>query len=285
MYYDKKKYEQLILESSLFSFDREKDSTAFRKESYKMVEYLYCYLLSINEWEYEPYGCEIMEVALRCISNFDSEKGAFLHYFMAAWKKEYSHIVSRNMQDQKYHGIRVTEEDKRAVIKYIRFAEDCGTDCTIDKLYQKIAKAMDISVEKVRELAQLSELSVSGDSYKGDDGGEESIWDLIPGVDDLDGMTESSEGISKVLEKIDIAFCSIQERQKPIISDMITIKIMSMFEELPEAQYSFLSMDIIREWRDERRVPTQRDIAEKYGRNEASVSRTVKKFLEKIKEN
>ena len=71
MQYDKRKYEMLISESPLFSLNREKEHVAFKRESYRMVELLYCYLLSINQYEYEPYGCEITEVAIRCISNFD----------------------------------------------------------------------------------------------------------------------------------------------------------------------------------------------------------------------
>lgn len=75
MYYDKGKYESLIMNSPLFGIDKEQETTAYKRESYKMVEYLYCYLLAINERDYEPYGSEIMDVATRCINNFDSSKG------------------------------------------------------------------------------------------------------------------------------------------------------------------------------------------------------------------
>ena len=52
MQYDKKKYEQLISDSPLFSLDKEIEYAAFKRESYRMVELLYCYLLSINEKEF-----------------------------------------------------------------------------------------------------------------------------------------------------------------------------------------------------------------------------------------
>ena len=93
MYYDKSKYESLIMNSPLFGIDKEQETTAYKRESYKMVEYLYCYLLAINERDYEPCGSEIMDVATRFINNFDSSKGVFLYYFNSAWKQEYSHIM------------------------------------------------------------------------------------------------------------------------------------------------------------------------------------------------
>ena len=84
MVYDKKIFEQRIEESPLFSLDKQTEYVAFKKEFYRMLEYLYCYLMATNEKEYEPYGCEITEVATRCINNFDATRGLFLHYFNSA---------------------------------------------------------------------------------------------------------------------------------------------------------------------------------------------------------
>lgn len=39
MYYDKGKYESLIMNSPLFGIDKEQKTTAYKRESYKMVEY------------------------------------------------------------------------------------------------------------------------------------------------------------------------------------------------------------------------------------------------------
>lgn len=105
MYYDRGKYESLIMNSPLFDIDKEQETTAYKRESYKMAEYLYCYLLAINERDYEPYGSEIMDVATRCINNFDSSKGVFLFYFNSAWKQEYSHILGEKISDERFRGI------------------------------------------------------------------------------------------------------------------------------------------------------------------------------------
>ena len=113
MHYDKDKYESLILNSPLFSIDKEQENVAYKRESYKMVEYLYCYLLAINERDYEPYGSEIMEVATRCINNFDSSKGVFLYYFNSAWKQAYTHIIGEKINDDHFRGIRICSHSGR----------------------------------------------------------------------------------------------------------------------------------------------------------------------------
>ena len=90
MKYDKAYYEKLITQSPVFTLDKEIEVSAYRREALKLVEYLYCYLLGINQSKYEPFGYEITVVAKRCIQNFSPAFGDFLHYFNAAWKKERS---------------------------------------------------------------------------------------------------------------------------------------------------------------------------------------------------
>lgn len=49
MAYDKGKYERLIEESVLFYIDKNTQKSLYKRESLKLVEHLYCYLLSVNE--------------------------------------------------------------------------------------------------------------------------------------------------------------------------------------------------------------------------------------------
>ena len=77
----KELYEKLIRSSPLFKFDKIKEPTAYKREAIKLVEYLYCYLLSINENKYIEFGLEITETARRCINNYNEENGDFLSYF------------------------------------------------------------------------------------------------------------------------------------------------------------------------------------------------------------
>ena len=66
MRYEKEKCERLILESTLFSLNKEEQYSAYKRELYRMIENLYCYLMSINESAYEPpYMSHIINPAAR----------------------------------------------------------------------------------------------------------------------------------------------------------------------------------------------------------------------------
>lgn len=283
MQYDKQKYEKLIYESPLFSLDREREYAAFKRESYRMIEFLYCYLLSVNQYEYEPYGCEITEVAIRCISNFDESKGVFLHYFNSAWKQEYSHIMGKKIEEEKYRGLRITEEDRRAVCKYIKLAQQMRMDCRADQLFEKLSLAMNLPIERIIELAQLNSVTVGSDSYIGDDGEEQSLWDQIRGNENVSQGIEAAEDIQELLRRLERTYGSLQQRQKPIVSDMITAKICTFLTEAEAGKFTFISDSVLERYRKNGTVPTQREIAQKYSRDEASISRTINNFLKKLK--
>ena len=283
MVYDKKKFEQRIQESPLFSLDQQTEYVAFKKEFYRMLEYLYCYLMATNEKEYEPYGCEITEVATRCINNFDDTRGMFLHYFNSAWKKEFSHLIGEKIREEKFHGIRITEEDKRAVQKYLRLAEQLGSLLTRNELYKRLSDAMELPVVRIQEIAQLCEVNVATDNYFSEEGKIRSLWDYISDGRSIERDFVDDEAANDFLSTIEEAFNTLQDRQKPIISDMLTIRICSLLTKETIARFSFLNQSIASEWFISGIIPTQREIAKKYNRSEASISRTINDFLKKLK--
>lgn len=279
---DKEKYEQLINESPIFSLDKEKEKIAFMKERTKMIEHLYNYLLSVNCKKYKSYGYEITEVAIQCIKSFDSTKGEFLHYFNFVWKRKYSYIQLKKYQDNTYGGLHISENDMRNVYKYTKLVEKLGKGYELEKLYLKLSEAMQLPVNKIRGLARLANARVVGDTVKNDEGEEESIWGSISDGVDIEKMFIEAEDKEELLDKIEKTFNSLQKRQKPIVSDIMTTKLWLDLEEI-EKKYSFISKDAIEEWKKSGVLPTQREIAKKNNREETSVSRTVKDFQKKLK--
>lgn len=282
MKYEKKKYEELISSSPLFSLDR--SSAAFRRERYRMIENLYCYLMAVNSEDFESYGCEIMEIASRCIQNFDSEKGVFLHYFNSAWKQEYRHICGDEAIEKSLHGIRVTEEEKRTVKRFIKFFSQVAPEaCTSDR-YRFIADAMQITVLEVEKIAELASLQVTDEIQVNSDGEEISIYDMHSDGKLIEEALIQSDKVGEILSQLESCYNSLQERQKPIIADLITSKLCEIVfeEQIPLAQYSFFNAEIWAAYLSSGTVPSQRDIAQKYNRNEASISRTMKEFLARI---
>lgn len=283
MGYNKADYERLITESKLFSLNKETESVAFRKESYKMVEYLYCYLLAQNEKKYEPFGCEITEVAVRCINNYDETKGVFLHYLNAAWKLEYSHLCSNQAVDDRLHGVKITESEKRAIKKYLRYEASLGKDLSRRELCEAIAEILDQPIEVVAEIAELVEYRMVDNEIMDDDGGRTSLFDQLSDGHLVEENILTSARVEEILTVIEGAFLSLQQRQMPIISDMMTIRLASTIVEtgVDTSSYSFISKEVLSQYSKDQ-LPSQRTIAEKYGKNEASISRTVKEFIKKL---
>ena len=283
MGYNKADYERLITESKLFSLNKETESVAFRKESYKMVEYLYCYLLAQNEKKYEPFGCEITEVAVRCINNYDETKGVFLHYFNAAWKLEYSHLCGNQAVDDRLHGVKITESEKRAIKKYLRYEASLGKDLSRRELCEAIADIWGQSIEVVAEIAELVEYRMVDNEIMDDDGGRTSLFDQLSDGHLVEENLLTSARVEEILTVVETAFLSLQQRQMPIISDMMTIRLASTIVEtgVDTSSYSFISEEVLSQY-SKNQLPSQRTIAEKYGKNEASISRTVKEFIKKL---
>lgn len=284
MAYDKAKYEALIKASPLFEIDKDTQSTAYRKESMKMVEYLYCYLLAINEKKYEPFGCEIVDVATRCINGFD-KTGEFLNYFNRSWKNEYSHICGDEIVDNKFMGLRLSDQERREIKKYMRLINICNPEMSEAEKICKVAELMEMSVDEVKRIATLSETRVVSEYTSNTEGEEISAFDLLADDFLIDSFFESLAALSEMLDEIESVFLGLQDRQKPIVADMLTIKIGSEIFEIEKLskKYSFISEDIAGQIKQSGTTPSQRDIAEKYGKNEASISRTMKEFLNKVK--
>ena len=284
MRYDRKEYEIKIADSPLFSLNKETQYNDYKKEAFKMVEYIYCYLCSGNNEKYVDLGCEIVEFANRCINSYDISKGVFLHYINAAWKNEYKKIRQASVEDEKYRGLHISETDKRNVRKYIRLAQSRGSDCSTQEFINNLSKAMNLPVLDVIEIIKMSGIAVESNTSQNDGGENYDIFDLMESGESAEEKVIQEENIYVILEKIEMAFNGLQERQKKIVSDVITAKICDTIEDIHIAteHFDFINIEIFEEYKKTRRVPTQRDIAEKHKRNEASISRSFKTFMNKL---
>lgn len=110
-------------------------------------------------------------------------------------------------------------------------------------------------------------------------------FDLLSDGFLIESYFENLASLSDMLDEIEENFIKLQDRQKPIVADMITIKIGDEIFEIDRLskRYTFLSGEIGKQIKQSGKIPTQREIAEKYGKNEASISRTMKEFLNKVR--
>ncbi len=281
---EKIKYEKLIAESPLFELDKKTHSTAYRAEVYKMKEYLYQYLKAINNEKYGGCGLEITEVSTRCIQNFDGEKGEFLHYFNAAWKKEFSRIAMKTAEEEKFHGIYLAEEQRRRLRRALRFAKTRGVEIGSLEYINNVAALTGLSENEIMEAIELYRVSVVSDAGSNEDGEEFNIIDLFKSTDSAEDSLVQSERCIELLKCIDEVYNSLQDRQRPMFSDVFTIKLCELLVgmQITIEEIEFINKDIIDGYKKTGVVVTQRDLARKYGRDEASISRTIKDFIKKL---
>lgn len=284
MRYDRKEYEIKIANSPLFSLNKETQYNEYKKETLKMVEYLYCYLCAINNEKYFDLGYEIVHLANRCIDSYDISKGVFLHYFNVAWKNEYKKIQQANIEDEKYRGLHISETDKRNARRYIRLAQSCGIDCSTQEFVENLSEAMNLPKPDVIEIIRISGVAVESNASQNEDEESYDIFDLMESGESAEEKVIQEENIYVILGKIEMAYTGLQERQKKIVSDVITAKICDTIEDINIAveHFNFINVEIFEKYKKTRKVPTQRDIAEKHKRDEASISRSIKNFLEKL---
>ena len=83
-------------------------------------------------------------------------------------------------------------------------------------------------VEKVLLLAELSEIRVVGATAGSENDEETDLWEQIADGTSIEEDMEMADSIADLLDKIEKTFCGLQARQKPIVSDMITAKILPL---------------------------------------------------------
>jgi len=284
--YNKEKYEKLINASNLFALDPEKESSAYRKEVQKMIEYLYCYLMGVNKERYEDYGMEIVDTATRCINNYEGGSVPFLHYFSSAWKQEYSHILGRKLMEDNYHGLKFTDRENRKIKKFLRYFETKEVFASKEENYAKIAEFMDLSVDEVRRISEVESITVIGEYAHNSEEEEFSIFDSIGNGVSIEEVFTEEESLDHILCKIDEVFNNLQERQKPLLSDLLTVMIFNNVcdDGHVPGDYSFINRELQTEIIKTGKSPTQRDIANKYGKKETHISRSINEFLKKVRE-
>jgi len=284
----KSDYERLIDESILFSLDREREQSAYRRESLKMVDYLYRYLMEINQKKYEAYGLEIVETANYCIKNFDASSGRFLNYFITSWTTNYSHIVSKEWFDSEHSAMKFTENQRREYMRYKKICSKLGIDKESPDFEQRVAESLGIPISDIRDLILLDDIkieSIDGSSEM-DDGSRVKQYDS--GVNVENDFIRADENI-RFLNYLETVFMGIQERQKDMISILITSSLsLAIDNEIVLEVFkckAYFNNDIYKECLQKKERLSNKDIASRLGIKEASLSRSWTSFKEKIDTN
>lgn len=283
---DKETIESLINNSDVFVL--EPGTIRYRREALKLVELLYTYLMSINRDKYEEYGLEITETANRCLKNYDINTGPFLNYFNAAWKREYRHAIGRDLVGESYSGIKFPETIQRKLRSYFKYAQSMNQDYHSTEVENNVAQALNISLDDYRELAAIIENQTISEFTKGKDGDEHSLFDSLVSEKSVEEELFNAEMAESYIKVLNQKYNELQERQKPILKDLITFRLSELIAENVidirlVRNRVFFNKELYFECR--KGNVTMRLIAEMHSVKEQSASRTWKVFKEKVEKS
>lgn len=277
-------------------FFLEKNTSAYDRERNILVGDLYNYVITGSKGkESEKFGVEIMQTADNCIKNFDLSYGdperpvgeRFLIYFSSSLKKTIGTAKAKEKYDSDYQGM--TKLPLKIITKYRKYKATYGEPMTNED-YRHCADALEVSLEKLTEAIEAERNTcISGDTPSSGENGENSL-SVFDRIADSDAAVENGileeESNREILTAIEDTYSGLQERQKPLAADLFTVLICTASPELLDMfeKQTCCSKDIVNSFRESGVPPTQREIAAKFERNEASISRTYKELMDKLQQ-
>ena len=291
--FTREEFENLINNSPLFAIDKESSHALYKTERYNfltlLTEYYQTYIYPKKPLE--DYSLTLMETAAECIKYYDKDKGEFLHLFNSSMKRDLHIAKAKEIIEEKRQGIKVSNEDDKLIRKIIALANSKGLDIHDRIVQQKISKALNLELSRLQELLLINDDAFAVSStVTNDDGDEVELFDL-PAIHEKtaeDKMADESAFITLV-ERIDAVFTTVQDRQKKLLSMLLTVEIIKACDEdLDKAKNVLTGKELFNEevfdyYKKHGELPTAKQIGEILGVSEQSLSRTYKNFKEKLK--
>jgi hypothetical protein len=234
----------------------------------------------------EEYGEEIFNTVKYCINSFAADKGNnFVHYLRASLKSNLAKSETQHRYFNKYRGLGISAKTigkiKKVLYQKQIFAES-GKNASHEEIINWIGKSLGMETKTVKNYLDKSILLNEEEDYS------DNAIQEYPGLNPFnpEELFMSAESLRETLDVFNEVFTKTQERIKPYLRLLISMKY---FEAAIEAQklqkqYPFFDYTEIALWAKEKKLPGQKDIAQKWGRTESDASRTIEKFEKKVRE-
>ena len=291
--FTREEYENLINNSPLFEIDKESSPALYKSERYNFLTILtdYYRLYIYPNKSLDSYSMTLMETAMECIKYYDKDKGEFLHLFNSSMKRDLHIAKAKEIIEEKRQGIRVANEDDKLIRRIIALANSKGLDVYDLTVQQKISKALNLELSRLQELLRINDDAVAVSStVTNEDGDEVELFDLQSSHEKNaeDKMADESAFITLV-ERINDVFTTVQDRQKRLLSMLLTVEIIKACDEdLDKAKNVLTGKELFNEevldyYKKHGELPTAKQIGLLFEVSEQSLSRTYKNFKEKLK--
>lgn len=238
-----------------------------------------------------PWGKALMDSAKKCIRCYNPEKGPFLHYFSRSFRREFRRDQAREQLEERRQGIRLPGKIERKILELKKYCVSRGLDPEDPEVLDKLAAVTGQRKETVAELLRIDrDSSPVSDIVRTEDGEEISLFEFVRDTRErTDERILQEDSVRKILDWVGVIFQEIQDRQKELLSMLVTAAVIQAFGgDLSRArktagEYPFFSERIFSVAGErEGQIPLKKEIAEMCGRSEQSASRAFRNFTEKI---
>lgn len=259
------------------------DTASYQREAFLLIEEIYLYL-NLLSGKYADKGLEIVETVHDCLKHYDSQKGPFRNYFMAAIKRRMAALDSPSVE-QSRGGMVLSRHDRQRIKAVIALSHK--TQCPLDSehLPTIAAEILQETPEEIQRLLSMNAMASIASETRADDQPEDRLAS-IPSELHLEDEVLDGIRAGEILRKIDQAFQGCHQAQRPVISKLLTARILAELPDLVKDQqlwqYEFWNEEIYQGYLRDGTIPSARQISVALGRNEASTCRTFKQFLQKI---
>lgn len=259
-------------------------------------------LLTFNPEKIENAAVEIMKCVNRSVLSYEGSAEHYINYLARSLKQE---INRANIRLHTFQSeiIPLPENKRRKWNRLCVAAAHYGKDIERAETQEWLAKRTGCTVNEIAKLMEWKvQTAIQSEHIDFENGNGYSLFDsaavcIQNGYKTADAFLIEQDHIKHCIRLIDAAFATAQDRTKPYLSALLTHRVLC---ELDAAKVGSTVIDVvlrnarfsdtehgrtlIRVFFEAEDFPTQEDIAAQFGKDKTDASRTIHKFLQKVRQ-
>lgn len=291
----KKKKEELIL--SLFEeivHVEDKSSLEYKKLLQKIYTPIWEWtLICFNKEDVQNSGIEIFHCIKRTLLKYENNSNtSYIGYLYSCIENELRH----SKKSDEFNQFRMcTKYEYNRAVRLIDAAKKIGKNPGNKSVQIWLSKQSGLTLNEVKDLVfKYYQSQIIDNQIKDNESAEEmSIFETVYVRNNYLTPEESlfkTEYLLEDLKKIEEAFEKCQKRQKLYLSSFITLKVLQVLErnflisQIGELlkERNFTDLELLKTFSSQSKMPTQGELAAKFGKDEGYISNRISEFFKKI---
>ena len=251
-------------------------------------------LLCFNETDVRNAGVEIFHCIKRTLLKYDDGLGSsYMGYLYSSLENEIRHKKEKG-EVKKFR--MCTRDDYNRAIRLIKTAKEIGKNPFNENVQIWLSKQCELDLDKVKDLIlKYYQSQIVAEQITNNEGEEVSLFNTDAVQNNYLTPEErvfKTEYALDDLKKIERAFDKCQERQKVYLSSFITLKVLQALErtfligqivDLLQKR-NFIDLELLNIFTLQAEMPTQSQLAVKFGKDEGYISKRISVFFEKVQQ-